>query len=166
MNDSILTQERLKELLDYNPDTGLFTWLVSTNNRVKVGDIAVANSHGYVLIRIDKRLHKAHRLAFLYMEGAMPEDQVDHIDHSRDNNSWSNLRHTTQAGNNRNATKRKTNTSGFTGVSWNKDSSKWISQVRVDGRQKNLGRYIEIWDAICARKSANLKYGYHENHGI
>ena len=81
-----LTQERLKELLHYDPETGYFTWKISPNNAVKVGSVAGTSMNNYIRIIIDHKAYLAHRLAFLYMEGYFPEHEVDHINRIRDDN--------------------------------------------------------------------------------
>ncbi len=83
-----LTQERLKEVLSYNPETGIFT----RNPGIRGGEKVGTNSHGYVSIMVDGYLYQAHRLAWLYMEGYMPEQEIDHISRKRDDNRWCNLR--------------------------------------------------------------------------
>lgn len=87
-----LTQKRLKKLLYYNPDTGIFTWKI--NSRRSLKDAPAGNLHpsGYIRIGIDSKEYRAHRLAFLYMEGYIPENDVDHINRVRDDNRWKNLR--------------------------------------------------------------------------
>ena len=120
-----LTQERLKELLDYNPDTGVFTRRVSVQG-CKAGDIAgCLNGKGYRRISVDSKVYVASRLAFLYMGGYLPEYDVDHINRIRDDNKWSNLRHVSRQCNMRNGSRRSTNTSGITGVCWCKQYKKW-----------------------------------------
>ena len=96
----MLDQKTLKENLEYCPDTGNFTWLVSKNNRVKAGAIASnINYYGYVRIGINGKQYGAHRLAFLWMTGEFP-DECDHINHQRSDNRWENLRSVTSAENN------------------------------------------------------------------
>jgi len=169
MANEIITQKRLKELFEYSPDTGDFIRRVSVNKRFKVGTIAgcVDNSlnGGYNRIKIDGRLYRAHRLAFLYMTGEMPKDQVDHINHIRTDNRWKNLVASTKLENSRNQSKHITNTSGHTGVYWRKDIGKWMAFIRIDGKPKSLGRFNDINDAAAARKKAELELGYHINHG-
>ena len=95
----MITQERLKELLDYNPENGLFTWKINLHGRggsVKIGKVAGSfDSKGKRQIRIDRILYFAHRLAFLFMEGNFPKDHVDHINRNIKDNRWENLRHAT-----------------------------------------------------------------------
>jgi hypothetical protein len=166
-NEIVITQTQLKELLNYNPFTGHFTWRVSRRGRKGVG--AVAGSiqiGGYVRIQIDGQQHLAHRLAFLYMTGEFPEDGVDHISGVKSDNRWSNLRPADNALNSRNCSQRSNNKSGVTGVSWSKARGKWVVYIVDDtGRNLNLGGYEDWFEAVCARKSAEVSHGYHINHG-
>ena len=160
-----LTQARLRELINYDPHTGVFTRLVSRGG-APAGSLAGCHcSNGYLQVRIDRRAHLSHRLAFLYMYGAVPEE-VDHINHVRDDNRWANLRPTTRTGNNRNLGKRHDNTSAVVGVSWCKRGGRWRAQIRAGGRQVHLGYFTHREDAIAARKAANIKYDFHSNHGL
>ena len=162
-----LTRARLKELLDYNQETGFFAWRVAFKNGVQAGAIAGTTTRlFYVSIGIDGGLHLAHRLAWLYVYGRFPKDEIDHINHIRNDNRISNLRETTKKENQRNRAISPRNTSGVTGVCVHKRDGGWRAQIRMNWRTFNLGRYDNIFDAICARKSAELKYGFHENHGI
>jgi hypothetical protein len=166
MSDKILTQARLKELLHYCPDSGLFTWMASRGS-IKKGCVSgTAHSEGYINIGVDGSRYFAHRLAFLYMVGVMPKEDVDHINHSRDDNRWGNLRGATRADNSKNSSISKSSTSGISGVSWHKASAKWRAHIRVDGKQKHLGSYGSLTTAGLARKKAERKYGFHENHGV
>lgn len=161
----MLSQKELKKLLHYDPDTGVFTRLVTTSNRSKAGAIAGSPSNGYSSIRINYKLYYAHRLAWLYMTGAFPEDHIDHINHIRTDNRWANLRDVTQAENGKNQPKINTNTSGVTGVCWHKAANKWTAYVHTKEKRKSLGYFSDKFDAICARKSAEVQHGFHENHG-
>ena len=161
-----VTQERLKEVLSYDPDTGIFTWLVDSRNGCKAGDIAgCTEGHGYIAIGVNRIIYKAHRIAFLYMTGAFPKDHVDHINGIKDDNRWLNLRDVTPADNQKNAKKRIDNTSGVTGVYWDKKRNKLKVQIRAGGEQLHLGSFDDFFEACCIRKSAEVRYGYHENHG-
>ena len=135
-------------------------------NRVKVGDVAGwRNPTGYIRMKVGGKLYLAHRLAFLYMTGKWPEDQVDHINHIRDDNRWCNLREVSHQENHKNQSKPKSNTSGVTGVCWCKRYKKWKAQIKVEGKVKNLGSFTSKEDATKARKEAEIKYGFHDNHG-
>jgi hypothetical protein len=149
----MLTQERLKELLQYDPNTGVFTWLKPTSNRVKVGSIATTNSRGYIIIGIDSVRYFAHRLAWLYMTGSMPKDVIDHIDGNPSNNRINNLREATQQQNLHNLRKSVKNTSGYKGVHFHKGTSKWRAVVTVDNKPKHLGLYLTPEEANIAYTS-------------
>ena len=109
----MLTQERLKQLLYYDPVTGIFTWRKNHSSMARAGNIAgyVAKKEHtkYIYIRVDNKLYLAHRLAFLYQTGKFPAKQVDHIDQNRTNNSWNNLRPASHTDNQRNRSKNKNN---------------------------------------------------------
>jgi hypothetical protein len=99
------------------------------------------------------------------MTGEFPEDQVDHIDGNGLNNIWTNLRPVTRGENNKNIRKRADNTSGTTGVYWDKRSRKWQVKIKLLGCYKHLGLFDSKEDAIAVRKAAEVFYGFHENHG-
>ncbi len=91
-----LTQKRLKELLHYDPDSGVFTWKVNRGGIAKAEVVAgCIGSHKYILINVDRKRYLAHRLAFLYMENHFPVNQVEHINRIKSDNCWGNLRHST-----------------------------------------------------------------------
>lgn len=123
------------------------------------------NVSGYIAISIDSKKYLAHRLAWLYMTGEWPENQTDHIDHVRDNNKWDNLRKATNQENLKNQSIRKNNESGITGVCWHKTANKWMAYINLSEGSKYLGIFTDWFEAACARKSADNKYGFHENHG-
>ena len=161
----MLTQERLKELLHYDPDTGLLHRKTSIRGANK-GDVAGKDYQGgYLMLSVDSKAYLVHRLIFLYIIGKPPDRQVDHINHIRSDNRWCNLRDVTQSENQRNALMMKRNKSGFTGVSWNIKSKKWQVTIMIDRKNKNLGHYKSKEDAIKARIEANKKYGYSNGHG-
>ncbi|MFW5447681.1 MAG: HNH endonuclease signature motif containing protein [Methylophagaceae bacterium] len=163
-----MTQNELMNALHYNEVTGYFTWKVSNNNRIKIGDRAgyTSKRSGYTKIKINRKLYQAHRLAWLYIYGVSPTKEIDHIDHIRTNNSISNLREVTRQENSKNARIRSNNSSGVTGISWFKQTFRWHVQIHdLGGNSKHIGYYINFEDARKARKSAEQEYNYHENHG-
>jgi hypothetical protein len=112
----MITQNRLKELLHYDPETGIFTWKVNTNS-TKIGDICNTKSHGYLVIRVDSKQYSAHRLAWLYMTGKFPvEFLIDHKDGTRDNNKWENLREATRQQNRQNSKVKNNSILGVKGI--------------------------------------------------
>jgi len=161
----MITQERLKELFYYSPETGLITRIKKTSNRVSVGDIAgCVDSKGYVSIGVYGKTFRAHRLAFMYMTGSWP-NHVDHINGIKADNRWDNLRSVTNKENHKNMPKQKSNTSGVTGVCWSKSINKWVSRIYDGGSAINIGVFDNIFDAVAARKSAEIALNYHKNHG-
>lgn len=151
----MITQERLKEVLDYHQHTGIFVWKISTARRVKVGDVAgyeakVSPKYSRLMIRVDGRLYKAHRLAWFYMTGIWPKGDIDHQDGNPLNNRFNNLREATRSENLRNADIRRNNTSGYKGVCWNKRRGKWMSGIGHKGKNLHLGYFTDKRDAAQA----------------
>lgn len=151
---SKLTQKRLKELLYYNSKTGIFRWRISRRN-IKKGDIAgYKKKRGYIVIQIDYKFYKAHRLVWLYENGYFPEPGLDHRDRIKHHNWISNLREASQQCNMRNYGNPKDNTSGVKGVYWNKAKNKWNAQIVVNKKNFYLGLYKDFSEAACARLAA------------
>jgi hypothetical protein len=161
----MLTQETLKELLSYDPATGIFRWKVSSNH-VKIGSIAGAlHNKGYIAIKVKRENYLAHRLVWLYMYGYIPTQHIDHIDHDRSNNSLSNLREVPIQINCQNLSMYSSNTSGVMGVKWHKRDKVWEAQITVNKKRLHLGRSKDMTKAIELRKEAEVLYMFHENHG-
>ena len=147
----MLTQARLKEMLSYDEESGIFTWLKITSNRVKVGSIAGSTrKDGYVDIRVDAVRYRAHRLAWLYVHGEMPELFIDHIDGNPSNNRITNLRQATQQQNTYNMRKNSKNTSGFKGVHFHKGTNKWRAVASVNDYPKHIGLFETAEEASNA----------------
>jgi hypothetical protein len=138
-----LTQERLRELLRYDPKTGEFRWLQPPSYVVKRDDVAgsLNKTTGYWLIHIGGRNYKAHQLAWLYMTGEWCRPMIDHRDCDRANNRWKNLRRATFSANAANRGRPRTNASGFKGVHQRRDSGKWRAQIWKNGRAIYLGQF-------------------------
>lgn len=168
--NSTLTQEYLKEILHYNPETGVFTRLVRTCNGANVGDIAgtvnkTKQGKRYNRITINYNVYRVHRLAFLYMNGRFPLEQVDHIDGNGLNNKWENLAEASASDNQRNKRLQSNNSTGCTGVHFCNKSEKYVASIKNDNKRITLGYFCALFDAAAARKSAENKFGYHKNHG-
>jgi hypothetical protein len=160
----MITQAELKELLKYNPETGVFTRLTNKGGK-KAGTVAgYLGGRGYMEITANGKIYKSHRLAFIYMTGSAP-DEVDHINHIRTDNRWSNLTRSTRIENSRNLSISKRNKSGFIGVCWCKALSKWQSTIMTHRKSKHLGYFHKLSDAVLARVNADKEYDYHPNHG-
>lgn len=157
----MITYERLHEVLDYNPETGVFRWKKIKHNYINDGDVAgCLDKSGYVYICFKGKNLLAHRLAFLYMEGYLPENDVDHINRNRSDNRWSNLREVSRSCNIKNRGKQRNNTSGVTGVCWHKTTSKWTARIQDGKRTIFLGYFDSIIHAAKARFLAELETGF------
>lgn len=169
MDTNTLTQEHLKEILHYNPDTGIFTWLIRIAPCIKIGKIAghkhkQANSNKiYIVIRIHGTGYLAHRLAFFYIDGKWPENEVDHEEGNGLDNKWNNLRSVTHAVNQKNRKKGQNNKSGVPGVYFDKNI--WRAFISINKKQTFISSSVDFFETVCARKSAEIKHGYHKNHG-
>ena len=153
MTKSIISQSELKQVLHYEPESGLFTSKIKTKY-LPCGHIYTGcEGHGYINITINSVIYKGHHLAWLYVYGEWPKYRI------------TNIRQATHHENMMNCKKSKNNSSGVTGVQWDKARGKWIAVIMVNYKNIHLGRYIYIFDAICARKSAEHRYGFHKNHG-
>ena len=168
-NRTDLTATRVREVLDYNAETGVLTWKVNRQGFAKpgreAGYVSPQRNTSYRLVKIDGVLYLAHRVCFLHFYGAWPSGEIDHQDQNGLNNRISNLRAVTRAGNAQNQPKHSRNKSGVTGVSWNRACRKWRAAIRVCGVQDYLGQFDTLAEAAHARKRAERRYGFSENHG-
>ena len=146
-----LDLSRLRSLLAYDPKSGVFTWKVRPSSNVEAGSKAGSKvGNGYILIRVEKCQVYAHRLAWFYVYGVWPDQQIDHVNGVRDNNSIGNLRLASQSQNTCNGVLRSTNTSGYRGVSWSKDKRKWVARIVKDKKQHVLGYFASKEEAYYA----------------
>lgn len=145
---------------------GVLRWR-ENQKRIKAGTIAWnVNQSGYIRIKYRGEKFLAHRIVWEMHYGKIPEGmQVDHINHDRTDNRIENLRLVNANENGKNQKSSTRNKSGVVGVSWKSQKNKWHAQIMVDGKQIHLGFYDDINDAKDARKVAERKYGFHENHG-
>lgn len=159
---STLTQKILKETVEYNEETGIFKAKITRGIAYK-GKILGSKTNGYLEIVLFGKKYKAHRLAWLYVFGEWPKEQIDHIDHIRDHNWIKNLREVSHSENGKNQQLRTNNTSGVTGITNRK--GKFYSRITVDGVEKHLGVCDTIEEAEQSRINAKKKFGFHKNHG-
>lgn len=149
---SMLTQERASELLKYCSDTGKVYWRVSPCNATKKGEeIGRLMPDGYRTAKVDYVTYPVHRIVWLLVHGEFPKQCIDHIDGNRSNNRVENLRDVSRGLNQRNRMKSKNNTSGVTGVCWDKRYCRWVSKVKVDGRTTFLGGFQTVEEAKAVR---------------
>lgn len=158
---------RLREILDYCPETGGFTWRKTHSNAAMAGAKAGSpNSKGYISIRIDGTQYKAHRLAWLYVYGEDPgHHEIDHADQNKGNNAIGNLRLASRKQNNENIGVPKNNTSGFRGVSFQKNEKHWTAYIYHNRKRIHLGCFKEMHMAVAARSAAESQLFTH-SYGI
>lgn len=154
-----LTQERLMQLLDYNKETGEFRWKVPAGRfgRIPVGSVAgYIHGEGYRYLTIDGGQHRAARLAVLYVTGAWPKYQVDHINQDVADDRWENLREATPSQNKQNNRLRKDSTTGFKCVVYDRARDKYRWQVVVDGKRRKSGKRFDTAAEAFADYQARL----------
>lgn len=143
-------------LIHYDPETGIFTRKTAYKQH-KVGDISgTLTGDGYWSLRINGKKYRAHRIAFLYMTGNFPSEYTDHINGNKLDNRWINLRQASPTENNRNARKRKDNSSGFKGVNYYR--GKWESRCRTEDGRKHLGYFDTPEEASNAYQCFSKKH--------
>jgi len=153
----MITIQKLKELLHYDPETGFFTWLVSGHG-VHVGMRAGSFvSNGYRRIGVSNGYYLEHRLAWFYMRGEWPSHTIDHRDHDAGNNTWSNLRSATRSQNQHNHRIGSNNTSGVKGVTWSKARQKWNAEIVVNGKREYFCTFTDKDKAITEIKAARIR---------
>lgn len=172
---------RLHELMAYNPETGVLSWrerpasdFPSERERNRwnsryAGQPALASlkkNKGYFTGSLDKKFAQAHVVAWAMHNGRWPEGQIDHINGCKTDNRAENLREVTSRENNRNRSIPSTNTSGVMGVARDPEQPhKWRASIRERGFTRVIGRFDTADQAIAARKAAEVRLGFHENHG-
>lgn len=139
----MITQDRLKELMHYDPETGVFTRKVQTCSRVKVGmQAGTKDRHGHFLCLVDGKRYSLHRLAWLYVTGSMPNGEIDHISGDKSDNRFSNLRDVSHFENMQNVVRPSSNNkTGFLGVVPRKGTSAFMARIRIDGKNVHLGTF-------------------------
>lgn len=173
----------VKSILSYDAETGLLVWRSRQSGMTLFGEpilpgrpIGIFNrrwagkqagtldAHGYLRVGIGRRYFRAHQLAWVLHYGKWPDGSIDHINGSKADNRVTNLRIVSQTANARNASRRRDNRSGTTGVSWN--GRKWCVQIPQTGKRgRHLGYFSNLEDAVAARKTAETESGFHPNHG-
>lgn len=151
----MITIERLRELLSYDPETGVFRWLVQAGRAGGPGSIAGSKGKtGYWSVCVDGRMYRAHRLAWFFMNGRWPESDIDHRDGDRLNNRISNLRECKRHENLENQAVGKRNKSGLLGVSWDSKEGRWRSAIGKHGHTYHLGYFATKEEAHAAYLAA------------
>lgn len=156
-----LTQERVKYLFDYDPDTGIVTNRAVVALGQFIGKVVGRkNDAGYLTVRVDGVVYRLHRIIWLWMEGYLPETDVDHIDHDPSNNSWSNLRVISHLCNCRNCKVSKNNKSGVSGVSWAARKESWTAQIMIHYKTTYIKRSKDLTEAVAHRLAAEQALGW------
>jgi hypothetical protein len=146
-NNREMTREDLCGKIKYNPESGLF---FKTGSLLPCGFL---NNRGYVVIVLNKKMHLAHRLAFLIMENRQSTKQIDHINGIKHDNRWKNLREATNSQNKQNSKKQKNNTSGLKGVCKCDDANRktpWRARIRLNNKLIHIGRFKTKEEAKAA----------------
>jgi hypothetical protein len=152
---------RLRELLNYDPETGVLTWRETRGGNAVKGQMAgTLHINGYTYIVIERKKYMAHRLAWRHVHGEWPEGEVDHINRQKSDNRLTNLRVVDHSTNNKNKYPQSNNTSGCPGVYWSAIRNKWVAQIAINGRTTHLGIFAEYDAAVAARKAAEPLHGY------
>lgn len=154
----MLTYERAKEVFTYDPETGILYRKLSRGKPRKPRPVIVPDKQGYLVVCVDSKHQKVHRIVWLMEYGFWPKGNIDHIDGNRTNNKLSNLRDVTFEQNAHNATLRKDNTSGFKGVHFHRNHNKWVARVHTKGRSIHLGCFLTPEEAHLAYCEAAAKY--------
>lgn len=157
MANDDLTAEVVRELLNYNSETGVFTWKKKAARRVQVGDVAGCINQRYRSLTVLGKRYLAHRVAWLYTHGKWPEGVIDHINRDAFDNRIANLRDVTQMENLQNASSKSNNKSGVEGVFWDKQRQRWRAEIRVNYKTIALGRFTSKADAAAARAEAKVR---------
>lgn len=176
--DLALPLDVVKTLFDYDPEEGVLIWKEKPINEFRFArdykawmtkhagrKVTYRDSNGYVRVFINGRLWLAHRIIWMWNYGYLPELQIDHIDHNRQNNRLENLRLVTQSQNNANSRLSLRSVTGVTGVTWHTPSKRWRATINLNKKFIEIGRYMDFESAVIARKAAEKVLGFHENHG-
>jgi len=156
MKRNVIALVRLKEVLRYDPDTGLFWWIIKRNGTITGKPAGVLGK--YVRIKIDGKSYSASCMAWLWMTGEWPTQEVDHKDLNKHNNKWENLRAATRSQNTTNIPRRKSGSNKYKGVTRHKHSGKWSVCITIDGKQRTLGRFHDQEKAAAAYAEAAKKH--------
>lgn len=153
---TLLTAEQLRDIFNYNPDSGVFSWRQG-RGPVKAGHVAgTVNARGYRYITINKRLYLAHRLAWLHVYGEWPGGEIDHVNQLKGDNRIENLRDVTHSENMHNRPSYANNKSGYRGVSWNNQMGLWRAEISINKKRTHIGYFSAAECAHAAYQTARV----------
>lgn len=155
----MITAKTAKSLFSYCRITGVVSWIADGT------PVRCYNHMGYLVLKLNDKVIRIHRLAWLLETGKLPSKHIDHINHDRADNRWANLREADHIINGRNRSLNKDSTSGVCGVYVDKSGKVWTAKIKVFGKRLHCGTFCEKHLAVKARKHAEKIYGFHENHG-
>lgn len=147
----------IRAVLDYCPDTGVFTWSKDVNRRSKGSVAGGRDQTGYWIIGVNRQQYKAHRLAWLLHYGTNPEGEIDHLNLIKTDNRIANLRDASRFGNQQNFPKLSTNTSGYKGAHFDKQSKRWRGTIQANGKRHHLGWFPDAETAGKAYDEASRR---------
>lgn len=165
-----LRYEEVARLFTYDREAGVLYW--RNKNRTTTRHKYVASTYGgakdgYRRVGIKGKIYLEHRVIMMLCFGHIPENaEIDHINHVRDDNRLVNLRFVTRRENQRNQSLSSKSTTGVTGVHFSKTRKKYVAQIKVNQETVYLGMFYTLEEAAAARREAELKYGFHSNHGL
>ena len=164
-----LRYEEVARLFTYDRESGVLYWRIRDRNTIRrkyaAGSIKGAKD-GYRRVGIEGKIYQEHRVIMVLCFGHIPENaEIDHINHVRDDNRLCNLRFVTRSENRRNQSVNSKNTTGVTGVCFYKRLQKYVAQIRVDWKIIHLGYFETLEEAAEARRQADRKYKFNNNHG-
>ncbi len=147
--------KEVRDIYSYCGDTGLI-------KKIKTGEVVDGkHTKGYV----SAGRYLAHRVAWFLYYGEIPNGQIDHINQDKKDNRIKNLRCVSNMDNHRNMPIQKNNTTGIVGVHFIKHKKRWVSYIKVDSKRFHLGTFDNLFDACCKRRSQEVYFGFHANHG-
>lgn len=173
-------RDRLWDTFNYDPESGVLVWKnrprrmfkntqawLSANTRLAGKQVKSLHNSGYLTVRFEYKALLVHRVIWCMVHGDFPQDgfELDHINGDRTDNRFINLRLVDRTANCQNMGLRSDNASGHVGVYWHRRASKWCAIIKADKKRYHLGLYSELEFAVAARKKAEVKHGFHPNHG-
>jgi hypothetical protein len=153
-----LTAEFVRQIFNYDPETGILTWKEALNWRIVIGSTAGSiKKGGRIQVKVNGRMYQVHRIIWLYVTGEWPNYEIDHKDLNPGNNIWTNLRPATTQQNCYNRPMFKNNTSGFKGVRYKKSTGKWEARIKHMYKDVQIGTFNTVEEAVQAYEEASKR---------